>query len=280
MQASMQSGVGQGSCLFQDVQVCSSPFVHLVGRLNPAVVPLASTANDQASAGELCAYGLGRRRQHQDTAGADPYTPGESLASHPAVRAFAVEHSQQALGCDLTGRSLAINVRRCVDDSDYFLSPHSDCPKTICAILIYLWHGERGTSLYRLTHHNELAPVPEPGLQKRVNNFHGHAEYQRANLDVITMLMPDCFAYYEHVKLIRPRPGSFLFIPNTRFRGALPDLPQSHHGVASQPSDLAAPERRELLLIDVKLSDETPPSLRSRLKERLRHPFRSRQPVR
>ncbi len=258
------------------MRLYNSPFVHFIGQLHPSLINLLLSPNARMSDGELCSYGLGRRRQHQEAVTTDGSEPPHPLAAHPALRTFVINYAQQALGCDLTGQAITIHVRRCLDESSYFLSPHEDCPKTISALLVYLWHGERGTSLYRLSQHHDQPPAPEPGLRERVNNFHGHAEYQRANLDVITQLTPECFATYEHVKLIRPRLGSFLFIPNTRFRGALPDLPRSHHGVASQASDLDTPERRHLLLIDVKQSDAARPSLRSRLKARLLRPFRSR----
>jgi hypothetical protein len=266
--------ISEESSLFQDLRPCFSPFAHLLGQLNPAIVRQLLGAQAEPAADALCSYGSGQRRQQPATIAIDTTDARHPLAAHPAIRALAIEHSQRALGCDLTGQPIQINVRHCVDESDYFLSPHEDCPKTICAILIYLWNGERGTSLYRLTHHMELPPAPEPGLRERVNNFHHHPEFQRGNLDVITLLYPNCYATYEHVKLIRPRLGSFLLIPNTRFRGALPDLPRSHHGVASCPMDQDAPERRHLLLMDLKLADGTPPSLRSCLKARLSRTFR------
>jgi hypothetical protein len=111
--------------------------------------------------------------------------------------------------------------------------------------------------------------VPEPGWLERVNNFNGHQEYQCGNLDVITMLKPDCFASFEHVQTIRPVFGSFLFLPNSRFRKALPDLPPSHHGVASCQTKGEPPEARDLILIDVKVANPAPTRLRSTLKTRL-----------
>ncbi|MFN9646243.1 MAG: hypothetical protein ACK6BG_14250 [Cyanobacteriota bacterium] len=192
------------------------------------------------------------------------------LAGHDDLRTFALEHSQASLACDLQGEAIQIQVRRCQDQSDYFLSPHADCPKTICAILIYLWTGNRGTSLYRLKGYSATPPVPESGWLERVNNFNGQSEYQCENQDVITRLKPDCFASFEHVRTIRPVLGSFLFLPNSRFRKALPDLPPSYHGVASGQAEGERPEARDLILIDVKLANPSPARLRSMLKTRLR----------
>jgi hypothetical protein len=262
--------VVQERSLFERVESFSFPFSYLVGTLNLSLDPLRVDPLEQGARGELCAYGLGRRRQVSDagpTAGVDPCL---ALAHDAELRAFALEHSQQALGCDLRGEEIQVNARRCLDHSEYSLSPHMDCPKTICAILVYLWTGRRGTSLYRLTGHTEMGPAAEPGLQERVNNFSGKKEYQRDNLDVITTIKPGCFAYFEHVTTIRPVFGSFVFIPNTRFRQALPDLPSSYHGVASTVAEGELDEPRDLILIDVKLANPAPPPLRSAIKTRLR----------
>jgi hypothetical protein len=260
----------QAKSLFESVESFSFPFRYLVGTLNLSLDPRLADPLESGAPGDLCAYGLGQRRQYHNsgpTAGVDPCL---ALARHAELKAFAIEHSQQALGCELQGEDLQVNARRCLDQSDYSLSPHMDCPKTICAILVYLWTGQRGTSFYRLTGHAEAGPAEEPGLQERVNNFNGNKEYQRDNFDVITTIKPGCFAYFEHVTTIRPAFGSFLFIPNTRFRKAIPDLPSSYHGVASRVGEGALDEARDLILIDVKLSNPAAPPLRSAIKARFR----------
>jgi len=268
--------VVQARSLFESVQSFSSPFSYLVGTLNLSLDPLLADPLESGARGDLCAYGLGQRRQYQNpgpTAGVDPCL---ALAHHAELKAFAMEHSEQALGCDLQGEEIQVHARRCLDHSEYSLSPHMDCPKTICAILVYLWTGRRGTSLYRLTGHSDQGPAVEPGLQERVNNFNGNKEYQRDNLDVITTVKPGCFAYFEHVTTIQPAFGSFVFIPNTRFRKAIPDLPSSYHGVASRVVEGELDEARDLILIDVKLANPAPPPLRTALKARFRQLFTQR----
>jgi hypothetical protein len=254
--------------LVEQAETFVTPFYHLVGRLNLSSDMLQVNAPHPGYGGDLCAYGLGKRIQYSGDSKQLGLDLCLFLAQHPALKAFAIEHSQQALGCNLQGENVQINARRCIDHSDYSLSPHADCPKTICAILVYLWNGNCGTSLYRLNGHAETGPSREMGWQERLNNFNGNKEYQGENLDVVTMVKPGCFAYFQHIKIIRPAVASFLLIPNTRFRGALPDLPQSYHGVASATSALRPAESRNLILIDVKLPNPPPPSLRSLLKAR------------
>jgi hypothetical protein len=256
--------------LLASVESFATPFSHVVGRLNLPRESLSAEPLEGGAGADLCAYGLGKRKQYQ--ADGHPARPDLclALASNTALKTFAIEQSQLALGCDLRGKEVKVNARRCIDHADYALSPHADCPKTICAILIYLWNGQRGTSLYHLRGHQDRGPAPEAGLQERVNNFNHLPEYQRSNLDVITTIKPDCFAYFQHVKTIHPAFASFLLIPNTRFRDALPDLPQSHHGVASTVADLKPAEARDLILIDLKLASPPSPTLRSLLRSRLR----------
>lgn len=256
--------------LLASVESFDAPFSYLVGRLNLPHETLPVDPLEGGAEGDLCAYGLGKRKQYQADAHLSTLDLCLALANNAELRALAIEQSQLALGCDLPGKDINFNTRRCIDQSDYALSPHADCPKTICAILVYLWNGQRGTSLYRLRGHQDRMPAPEAGLQERVNNFNHQPEYQRSNLDVITTIKPGCFAYFQHVKTIRPAFASFLLIPNTRFRDALPDLPQSHHGVASTVGDLMPHEARNLILIDVKLASPPSPTLRSLLKSRLR----------
>lgn len=275
--------VVQTRSLVAEVGSFSTPFHHLVGKLDLSVLGLLADgtldpgemAPDPARA-DLCAYGLGRRRQYQPDGSRQGADPLQALAHHPELRALVIAHCQQALGCDLTGTELRFHARRCVDEADYALSPHADCPKTICAMLIYLWQGQRGTSLYRLSGYSDSPPAQEPGLLERVNNFSGQPDYQRGNLDVISQLKPGCFAYFDHVKTIRPEVGVFLLIPNSRYRGALLDLPPSHHGVRARASALEPKERRDLVLIDVKLPNPPQPTLRSLLKARL---SRKRKPA-
>lgn len=260
--------------LFQSVKSFRTPFPYCLGQLDDSFHALLSRPLKQDAKEALCSYGFGQRRQYSLDMTSDASDPCHVLASHDDVRAFALEQSQSALACDLRSEAIQIQARRCLDQSDYFLSPHADCPKTICVFLIYLWTGTRGTSLYRLEGHSETAPVPGPGWRERVNNFNGHPEVQRDNLDVITMLKPDCFASFEHVQTICPVFGSFLFIPNSRCRKALPDLPPSYHGVASSRAANEPREARDVILIDVKLANPAPTRLRSTLKTRLQRLFR------
>lgn len=264
------SKVMTAKSLFQSVQTVSTPFSHSLGQLDASLLPLLGAAVGQDTESAPCSYGFGRRRHYSLDSPSGPSDPCQLLAGHDDLRAFALEHSQSALGCDLQAEAITIQGRRCLDQSDYFLSPHADCPKTICAFLIYLWTGTRGTSLYALNGYSQIPPAPEPGLRERVNNFNGQPEWQRANLDVISMLKPDCFASFQHVQTIPPVFGSFLFIPNTRFRNALPDLPPSYHGVAASLAEAEPPEARDLLLIDVKLANPVPTPQRPGLKARLR----------
>ncbi len=260
--------------LFQSVESFHTPFHYCLGQLDDSFHALLSRPVKQDAKEALCSYGFGQRRQYSMDVTSDASDPCHVLASHDDVRAFALEQSQSALACDLRSEAIQIQARRCLDQSDYFLSPHADCPKTICVFLIYLWTGNRGTSLYRLEGHSQTAPVSEPGWRERLNNFNGHPEMQRDNLDVITMLKPDCFASFEHVRTISPVFGSFLFIPNSRCRMALPDLPPSYHGVASSRAANEPREARDVILIDVKLANPAPTRLRSTLKTRLRRLFR------
>jgi hypothetical protein len=82
-------------------------------------------------------------------------------------------------------------------------------------------------------------------------------------------LRPECFAYFKHVKIIRPANGLFLFIPNTRFQNAIPDLPPSYHGVSSKDLNIDLDEQRQLLLIDVKMSVKPQTSLRALMASRI-----------
>jgi hypothetical protein len=256
--------------LFKAVESFHTPFSYSIGHLNASLLPLLRSPAGQHTTEALCSYGFGRRRQFKLDGSPTESDLCRALAEHDSLRAFALEHSQAALACDLKGEDIQIQARRCLDESDYFLSPHADCPKTICVFLIYLWTGARGTSLYTLNGYSQVPPAPEPGMRERVNNFNGNKEYQRRNRNVITMLKPDCFASFEHVHTISPMFGSFLFIPNTRFRKAMPDLPTSYHGVASSQTEGETHEARDLILIDVKLAHPAPARLRSTLKARLR----------
>jgi len=255
--------------LFAEVESFRTPFHHLVGKVDLLEAGLLADTPPELSRSDICLYGLGRRRQ-QRPSGADANgNPLKALADHPQLKALVMDHCEQALGCEIKDERLCFHARRCVDEGDYFLSPHADCPKTICALLIYLWAGHRGTSLYRLSGHKDSPPAAEYGLQERVNNFTLHEEYHRVNLDVITKIKPDCYACFEHVKTISPEVGLFLLIPNTRFQAAPLDLPPSYHGVGAPLASDGARERRDLVLIDVKLPPSPQPTLRSLLKARL-----------
>jgi hypothetical protein len=245
--------------------------------LNIAETLQAMPLHGGAARGNLCSYGIGQRRQFEGIGILASRDESLICDMDSELRAFAIEHSQLALGCHLEGEEIQVNVRRCIDQSDYYLSPHADCPKTICAFLIYLWNGLRGTSLYRLSGYYDCPPDPEPGLRKRVNNFSGLMEYQRNNLDTITMIKPGCFAYFEHIQTIHPSFGSFLLIPNTRFSGAIPYLPQSFHGVSSRLSDDQVNERRDLILIDVKLARQPQLGVRSALQAQFHQLFTAKK---
>jgi hypothetical protein len=259
----------QTRSLFAEEKSFQTPFHHLVGKVDLLEAGLLSDTSLDPSQSDICDYSLGRRRQQQTTRSEAGTNPLQALADHPQLKALVTDHCQQALGCDVKAENLCFHARRCEDEGDYFLSPHADCPKTICALLIYLWAGQRGTSLYRLSGHRDSPPETEDGLRERVNNFTHREEYQRGNLDVITQIKPDCYACFEHVKTIRPDVGVFLLIPNTRFQGARLDLPRSYHGVGGPTGTDEASERRELILIDVKLPPPPPPTLRSLLRARL-----------
>ncbi|MCP9916692.1 hypothetical protein [Cyanobium sp. ATX 6F1] len=256
--------------LIESAEWYDYPYGHMVGRISiPAHFMLDGNTIDQSS-GELCAYGLGKRRQNSGS----EYKEATNklltfLEDNSELKAFMLENSQNALGCNLDEANVTTNARKCVDESSYYLSPHADCPKTICALIIYLWHGKRGTSLYRLSHHSCMPPSTEHGLQERENNFTGRKEFQQASLDVITTVKPECYANFKHVTTIYPDFCSFLFIPNTRFRHAIQDLPTSYHGVSSKLQDTELDEQRQLILIDMKICEKPKIGLRSRAKSQL-----------